>query len=157
MDLHGINPENIEIDVDKKPTPPVIQSAVSATGVGLSGITPYHIRVSFLLLVLFVLLGSFGVMIMKKGLPSFNIGQSGPATLAKFNRTQHGMTYEEVVQIVGAQGTLQGSNRIEGIPGLMDSIVSESYIWRGRGNSNAAMSIIFQNNRVFQKVQIGLR
>ena len=70
------------------------------------------------------------------------------ATLEKFNEIQHGMTYEEVVNIIGCDGTLSsdvgaGSYNIK------------MYYWYAENNvSNMVLS--FDNGKLSGKNQIGL-
>lgn len=69
-------------------------------------------------------------------------------TLEKFNKIQTGMTYDEVVAIVGKEGTLDTESS-------SGSITFKTYHWyASNGISNAA--IIFQNGKVTAKSQFGL-
>ena len=75
-------------------------------------------------------------------------------TMAEFNRIQIGMTYKQVVQIIGSNGTLTSENYIPGVPGVMAPIHTKMFAWEGSGIGNAM--VIFQNDRVFQRSQFGL-
>ena len=77
-------------------------------------------------------------------------------TLEDFRRIEVGMSHEEVVRIIGSPGELTSVNHINGVPGVMDSVTTEMYQWEGQGFAANAM-VIFQNNRVVQKSQFGLR
>ncbi len=68
-------------------------------------------------------------------------------TMANYNRLQTGMTYSEVVAILGKEGVELSSNDIGGYRTIM-------YQWQGKGISG--MSVMFQNGRMIQKSQIGL-
>ena len=76
-------------------------------------------------------------------------GAEGPAvTLAQFNQVREGMTYEEVVAVLGSEGVEQSSSNIAGIKTVM-------YAWNGNtmgGNMNA----MFQDGKLIQKAQFGL-
>lgn len=74
-------------------------------------------------------------------------------TRKEYARIQHGMSYREVVEIIGSSGEELSSNRIDG-QGAMDDIHTEMYMWQNGDGSN--MNAIFQNNRLFQKSQFGL-
>lgn len=73
---------------------------------------------------------------------------SNYVTLEKFNQIENGMTYDEVKQIIGSDGTLSteaGSGEYN----------TKIYYWYGEDNiSNATIS--FTNDQVTAKSQIGL-
>lgn len=64
-------------------------------------------------------------------------------TLAQFNRIKPGMTYDEVVGIVGFEGKL-----------IKQSGDSSRYIW---GDDNSFIMISFENERVFLATQNNLK
>jgi hypothetical protein len=68
-------------------------------------------------------------------------------TLDKFNSIKTGMSYREVTNILGKEGTLMSENSIAGISTAM-------YQW-SNGFSN--MNAIFQNDKLIQKAQFGLK
>ena len=69
-------------------------------------------------------------------------------TLDEFTRIETGMTYEEVVNIIGCEGEL-------GSEVSVSDITSELYVWYGAdGISNA--NVTFSNNKVMAKAQVGL-
>lgn len=70
--------------------------------------------------------------------------------LANFNRIQNGMTYEEVVAILGEEGTVLSETDIAGIKTVM-------YQWFGTGSLGANMNAMFQNGAMIQKSQFGLK
>lgn len=69
-------------------------------------------------------------------------------TMANYGRIQTGMTYTQVVQILGKSGTELSSNEIAGYRTVM-------YQWQGDGIAN--MNVMFQNGKVIQKAQFGLK
>jgi DNA-directed RNA polymerase subunit RPC12/RpoP len=83
--------------------------------------------------------------------------RSGHATLAEFQRLQTGMSYEQVVEIIGAEGTLVSSNTLPGVPGFSDPITTEMYSWEGHGGLGANMNAMFQNYALISKSQFGLK
>lgn len=74
--------------------------------------------------------------------------QSGVATLEIFNQVEIGMSYEEVVQLVGAEGTLSTES------GYANQTMKVYYWYSSNGISN--MTISFMNGKVSAKNQIGL-
>lgn len=71
-----------------------------------------------------------------------------------FDRIRHGMSYWEVVGIIGTSGEEISSNKIDGVPSVMESIHTVMYMWKNRDGSN--MNAIFQNDKLIQKAQFGL-
>lgn len=71
-------------------------------------------------------------------------------TLAEFQQVKNGMTYEEVVKIIGGQGTLQ-SEAGDG------KYKIEMYSWDGEGGFGANANVTFQGGKVTAKAQIGLQ
>lgn len=70
-------------------------------------------------------------------------------TYAEFESIENGMSYEQVVDIVGYDGTIMSSSDFAGINTTI-------YYWYGvDGISNA--NITFQNDAVVSKAQIGLK
>lgn len=73
---------------------------------------------------------------------------SGVATLDIFNQIEIGMSYEEIVQLVGAEGTLSTES------GYSNQTMKVYYWYSSNGISN--MTISFMNGKVSAKSQIGL-
>lgn len=70
-------------------------------------------------------------------------------SLDQFNQLQEGMTYQEVIAILGSPGELQSSQEMAGYKTVM-------YMWKGNslmGNMNA----IFQNEKMIQRSQFALQ
>lgn len=76
-------------------------------------------------------------------------------TKSEFDRIKNGMSYRDVVNIIGEPGEEISSNRIEGVPGVMESIDTIMYMWQNPGGSN--MNAMFQNDKLMQKSQFGLK
>jgi len=68
-------------------------------------------------------------------------------TLSKYLQIREGMSYTEVTMIVGRSGIEQSSNNIGGITTVL-------YEWR---DGPAAMNAMFQNGKLIQKSQFGLK
>lgn len=69
-------------------------------------------------------------------------------TLAKFNRVQTGMSYKEVVAILGSEGEVLSSTEA-------GSFKTESYKWQGE--NFATVIAVFQNDKLFTKTQANLK
>lgn len=72
----------------------------------------------------------------------------GTITASKFTQIHSGMSYEDVVDIMGSPGSEQSSSDVAGFNTTMVQ-------WANADGSNAM--IMFQNGRVTMKSQFGLR
>jgi hypothetical protein len=70
-------------------------------------------------------------------------------TMANYNSINSGMSYEEVVAILGEEGTELSSNELAGYKTIM-------YQWKGAGFASN-MNAMFQNGKLMQKAQFGLK
>jgi hypothetical protein len=71
-------------------------------------------------------------------------------SLDEFNQIATGMSYDQVVQIVGGPGTQLAHTEIAGY-------VGDVYMWDGEGGLGANSNVQFQNGRMIGKAQFGLR
>ena len=72
-------------------------------------------------------------------------------TMANFNRLQNGMTYAQVVQILGKEGEQQSVMESGGVKIVM-------YKWDAdRDGSGATMSAFFKNGKLDSKLQFALK
>lgn len=76
-------------------------------------------------------------------------------TFDEYQRIKNGMPYMQVVEIIGDEGEEMSRNKIEGVPGVMESIETVMYQWVNSNGSN--MNAMFQNDKLMQKAQFGLR
>lgn len=74
---------------------------------------------------------------------------------AEYDQISEGMSESDVDKIVGETGTEIASNKIDGVPGVIDSISTKSCSWQNSDGSN--MNAIFQNGKLMQKAQFGLK
>jgi hypothetical protein len=74
---------------------------------------------------------------------------SAGVTMANFSQLKTGMTYAQVVKILGKDGEEMSSNEISGIKTVM-------YKWDGNGFA-ANMNAMFQNGKLMSKAQLGLK
>lgn len=75
-------------------------------------------------------------------------GDRATVSMAQFSSLKTGMTLDEAVAILGGPGQELSSNDIAGIQTVM-------YMWKGAGVGN--MNAMFQNGRLVQKSQFGLK
>lgn len=73
-------------------------------------------------------------------------------TLEEFNKIETGMTYKEVVDIIGGEGTVQSETSITG----NDQYKTTLYSWEGKGSLGANANVTFQGGKVVSKAQFGL-
>ena len=71
-------------------------------------------------------------------------------TLANFNSLRSGMSYQQVKAILGKDGTVSSESHVAGYHTIM-------YSWYGPRNDGANMNAMFQNGRLINKAQFGLR
>jgi hypothetical protein len=71
-------------------------------------------------------------------------------SLSQFQQLQAGMTYGEVVRILGSSGTEMSRSDIANISTVL-------YQWPGSGTMGANMNAMFQNDKLVNKAQFGLR
>ena len=76
-------------------------------------------------------------------------------TLEKYNRIQNGMSYAEVIEIIGSEGEVEAELGTRG-----DPFHTISYRYMGNqvnGGIGANASFMFQGGKLEMKAQIGLR
>lgn len=71
-------------------------------------------------------------------------------TMANFNKIESGMTYEQVVELLGEEGTVLSQSDVAGFHTVM-------YTWNGEGGFGANMNAMFQNGKLVNKAQLGLK
>ena len=109
----------------------------------------------FLVLVLAFLLV---VYFQRKKISLLDIENTGlniqSINMNKYLQIRDNMTYLVVVNILGRSGEEQSRNKIDAIPGVMEAIETVMYQWTNKDGTG--MNAIFQNNKLFQKAQVGL-
>lgn len=76
----------------------------------------------------------------------------GTITKAEFEQIKNGMTYEEVVKIVGGEGELITES---GTPG--EESYTVAYQYTGKGSVGANANFMFQGGKLITKAQAGLK
>jgi len=76
-------------------------------------------------------------------------------TLSEYKKLSNGISYGEAVRIIGEDGEELSRNKMEGISGVMDSVETVMYSWQNSNGSN--MNAMFQNDKLMQKAQFGLK
>ena len=109
-----------------------------------------HTGLTTVLIILVILLGvGVATSINDTTNPtSSQTSENTKATLEKFNQIQTGVTYQEVVELMGEEGTLSTESSYG------DQTMQIYYWYAKNGISNATVS--FQNEKVTAKSQIGL-
>ena len=83
---------------------------------------------------------------------SSTIEEDTKMTLEEFNKIETGMTYEQVVEIVGVEGTVLSETDITG----NEQYKTTMYSWDGDGSLGANANVTFQGGKVISKAQFGL-
>ncbi len=97
--------------------------------------------------------GSAVIMFENKKVVSkaqYGVGESTDVTITKaaYKKIKTGMSYQDVVKVVGGEGELTGSSKVAGY-------TTKTYTWYGSDlGSNA--TVTFQNDKVQSKAQVGL-
>ena len=128
---------------------------VPAKGFGCGRAILIGLAVLFGLAVLGILLNPDGMgpssTFSQSSRSSLNGGSSGfsvyTITINEYNQIRDGMSYSEVVRIIGEPGTELSSGDIAGFRTVM-------YSWENFNGSNA--NVMFQNDRMINKAQFGL-
>jgi hypothetical protein len=77
-----------------------------------------------------------------------NLGSNPVVTMDKFNKIQSGMSYQQVVNIIGKQG--EESSRVD-----VSGYNTVLYMWQNGDGTN--MNAMFQNDKLVSKAQFGLK
>lgn len=73
-------------------------------------------------------------------------------SMAEFEKVQSGMTYEEVVKIIGGEGEIQSETGAKG-----DEYYTVGYKWDGEKGFGSNAIMMFQGNKLDTKAQAGLK
>lgn len=77
---------------------------------------------------------------------------AGKMTKAKFDEIQNGMTYEEVTKIIGGEGEVLSESGQKG-----QQFHTIMYQYEGVGNLGANSNLMFQEGKLVNKAQFGLK
>lgn len=87
-------------------------------------------------------------------LPLSGCSSNKVVTMDEFSEISNGMSYSQVVSIVGESGTENSSTTMPAVPGVMGQLETKSYMWQNADGSN--MICMFQNDSLISKAQAGL-
>jgi hypothetical protein len=87
----------------------------------------------------------------KKKEPEKKETKAGVLDEAKFNQIQNGMTYEEVVAIIGSEGNVISETGEKGT-----EFHTIMYEWEAEGSIGANANFMFQGNKLTNKAQFGV-
>lgn len=73
-------------------------------------------------------------------------------SMSEFNQIKTGMSYSEVVNIIGTGGELMSEVDIG-----YSEYATRIYTWKGNGTAGSNANVTFQGGKVVSKAQIGLR
>lgn len=84
-------------------------------------------------------------------------GNSSTPKITKeaFGKLVTGMSYEEVTEIIGFEGELITESGSPGGTGL--DIHTVMYMYEGKGSLGANANLMFQDNKLLTKAQVGLK
>jgi hypothetical protein len=82
-------------------------------------------------------------------------GSPSGISLEEFNQIENGMSYEQVVSIVGGEGELTAENELG--QGTQFHTVTKSYSFNGESGLGANAILMFQNGELVSKAQYGLK
>ncbi|MEE0947074.1 MAG: hypothetical protein U0M42_09695 [Acutalibacteraceae bacterium] len=88
-----------------------------------------------------------------KGTGADVINSEASISLEEFNKIETGMTYQQVCDIIGGEGTLGSSVDV----GIGEEYKTEIYQWTGDGSIGANANVSFQGGKVVSKAQMGLK
>ena len=101
----------------------------------------------------FIVAAIIGSVSMNNGIQKSVSGVSSDSeyiTLEEYNKIENGMSYEEVVEIIGSNGVESATSSVEGY-------TTSIYTWYGNGTAGSNANVTFTNGKVFGKAQVGLR
>ncbi|MGN0194165.1 MAG: hypothetical protein ACI39G_03525 [Pseudoramibacter sp.] len=81
--------------------------------------------------------------------------QAGTITQAQYNQINNGMTYDQVKQLIGSDGTKLSESTYKDAQG--NTINVQIYYWKGNGSSDSNANITFQGGAVASKSSYGLK
>jgi hypothetical protein len=81
--------------------------------------------------------------------------QAGTISQAQYDQITNGMTYDQVKQLVGSDGTKLSESTYKDAQG--NTINVQIYYWKGNGSSDSNANITFQGGAVASKSSYGLK
>ena len=84
-----------------------------------------------------------------------NTAAAGTISKAQYDQINNGMTYDQVKQIIGSDGSKLSESTYKDAQG--NTINVQIYYWKGNGSSDSNANITFQGNTVASKSSYGLK
>lgn len=86
---------------------------------------------------------------------STNTTTAGTITKAQYDQITNGMTYDQVKQIIGSDGSKLSESTYKDAQG--NTVNVQIFYWQGNGSSDSNANITFQGNTVASKSSYGLK
>lgn len=107
--------------------------------------------IGYLLLTISVICVILIVILIAQNDINIETSQPNKITLEKFNKIKSGMTYNEVVDIIGEEGTILSETDI-----MQDEQYKTTVYYWYASNGIANANVTFQGGKVISKAQLGL-
>lgn len=107
------------------------------------------------LLLFIVLVGLISMVACSSNGSSSSSSSASKITKEAFENLKSGMSYEEATEIIGFEGEIMSESGVEGGTGIDIHIVM--YMYEGKGSIGANANLIFQENKLINKTQVGLK
>lgn len=112
-----------------------------------------HVVLGIVLLIIGLIMFAAAISIFDTS-PSKESATNKPTiSMAEFNAIETGMTYAEVVEIIGSEGEVLSEVDV----GIGEEYKTTIYMWEGEGSMGANANITFQGGVVTAKAQFGLK
>ena len=139
-----------EIDKKAKVCPVCHRAQSKGKGCLIAAIVTIVVIVGIVLAIVIPIAVSVGSGEFNPSSASSGSANSQYITYAEYKKIQNGMTYDEVVSIIGSGGTELSSSG----SGQFYTVI---YMWYGDGITGANANVTFQNGVVIAKAQVGLK
>lgn len=107
----------------------------------------------FLCFIIFICIGVAAVLNTSNTIDNNSASKNSELiTLEEFNQIQSGMTYEQVKEIIGSDGTLTSDTSIGD-----EKYHTQIFTWYGNKMTGANANVTFQGGKVVGKAQVGLK
>lgn len=105
-------------------------------------------------LLVFIMILSLCSLVACSSIPSTTDG-GGKITKEAFEKLKSGMSYAEATEIIGFEGEVMSESGTPGGKGL--DIHTVMYQYTGKGSLGANANLMFQDDKLINKAQVGLK